>query len=145
MKAILCSMLMALLLVSVAKAVDPIEFENAAEEARFQSLTKELRCLVCQNESLADSSAGLAMDLRQDVILQIRQGRSDEQIKAYLTARYGDFILYKPPVKPRTYLLWFGPVLMLLVAGIVLFRLVRGRGEKAAVNRNQDPVSGDWQ
>lgn len=145
MKAILCSMLMVLLLVSVAKAVDPIEFKNAAEEARFQSLTKELRCLVCQNESLADSSAGLAMDLRQDVIVQIRQGRSDEQIKAYLTARYGDFILYKPPVKPRTYLLWFGPVLMLLAGGVVLSRLVRGRGEKAALNRNQDPVSGDWQ
>ncbi|TXH73700.1 MAG: cytochrome c-type biogenesis protein CcmH [Lysobacteraceae bacterium] len=123
-------------------AIDPLEFRDSAEEARFQTLAKELRCLVCQNESLADSRAGLAQDLRRDVIEQIRNGSSDEEIKRYLTDRYGDFILYRPPVKPVTWLLWFGPALMFLVAGFVLFRILR----RNRPTTGEDPaaVSGDW-
>lgn len=127
-----------------AQAIDPIEFRDAAEEARFQSLARELRCLVCQNESLADSTAGLAQDLRRDLIEQIRSGANDEEIKRYLTDRYGDFILYKPPVKPTTWLLWFGPAAMLAVAAFVLIRIVRRNGPVAGDDA-ADIASGDWE
>lgn len=127
-----------------ALAIDPIEFRDSAEEARFQMLSKELRCLVCQNESLADSSAGLAQDLRQDLIGQMRSGASDAQIKRYLTDRYGDFILYKPPVKPTTWLLWFGPAAMFAIAGFVLVRIVRRNGPKAGEDA-AELSSGDWE
>ncbi len=139
--------LAALLFLSMAfaaQAIDPIQFKDAAEEARFQSLAKELRCLVCQNESLADSTAGLAQDLRRDLIGQIRSGADDKQIKAYLTDRYGDFILYKPPVKPTTWLLWFGPAAMFAVALFVLIRIVRRNGPVAG-DDVADIASGDWE
>lgn len=92
-------------------------------EARLDKLAKELRCLVCQNETLADSRADLAQDLRREVREKMRQGMSDEQIKTYLTERYGDFVLYRPPVKSSTWLLWFGPFLLLGggVIGLVYF------------------------
>lgn len=139
--------LAALLFLSMAfaaQAIDPIQFKDAAEEARFQSLAKELRCLVCQNESLADSTAGLAQDLRRDLIGQIRSGADDKQIKTYLTDRYGDFILYKPPVKPTTWLLWFGPAAMFAVALFVLIRIVRRNGPVAGDDA-ADIASGDWE
>lgn len=130
-----------------AQAIDPIRFRDDAEEARFQALAKELRCLVCQNESLADSSAGLAQDLRRDLIGQIRSGASDDEIKRYLTDRYGDFILYRPPVKPATWPLWFGPLAMLVVAGAVLSRILRRSKPVAGASPDPaaDPVSGDWE
>ena len=139
--------LAALLFLSMAfaaQAIDPIQFKDAPEEARFQSLAKELRCLVCQNESLADSTAGLAQDLRRDLIGQIRSGADDKQIKTYLTDRYGDFILYKPPVKPTTWLLWFGPAAMFAVALFVLIRIVRRNGPVAGDDA-ADIASGDWE
>ncbi|MFZ2753016.1 MAG: cytochrome c-type biogenesis protein [Lysobacteraceae bacterium] len=132
------------LMAFAAQAIDPIQFKDAAEEARFQSLAKELRCLVCQNESLADSTAGLAQDLRRDLIEQMRTGADDKQIKAYLTDRYGDFILYKPPVKPTTWLLWFGPAVMFAVALFVLIRIVRRNGPVAGED-STDIASGDWE
>ncbi|MDI9818589.1 cytochrome c-type biogenesis protein CcmH [Tatlockia sp. PL877] len=95
-------------------------FETARQEAQFSHLLKELRCLVCQNQDLADSNASLAKDLRQQVYQFVREGKSDSEIIGYLTDRYGDFILFKPPVKPLTALLWFGPALFLL-AGLVIF------------------------
>lgn len=136
-----------LLAAFAAQAIDPIRFRDDAEEARFQALAKELRCLVCQNESLADSSAGLAQDLRRDLMEQIRSGASDDEIKRYLTDRYGDFILYRPPMKPTTWLLWFGPLAMLLIAGVVLFRILRRSppAAGAAPDPAADPVSGDWE
>jgi cytochrome c-type biogenesis protein CcmH len=137
--------LAALVLAASAIAIDPIEFENPAEEARFQALAKELRCLVCQNESLADSTAGLAQDLRADVIAQMREGRSDTEIKNYMTDRYGDFILYSPPVKPRTWLLWFGPLLMLLFGAGVLALIIRRGSAPKKVSEPNDPIKGDWQ
>lgn len=127
-----------------AQAIDPIEFRDATEERRFQTLAKELRCLVCQNESLADSSAGLAQDLRRDLIEQIRSGANDEQIKTYLTSRYGDFILYRPPVKPTTWLLWFGPIAMFAIALVVLAVIVRRRAS-ASADKTIDFSSGDWE
>jgi len=92
-------------------------------EARLDKLAKELRCLVCQNETLADSRADLAQDLRREIREKMREGMSDQEIKNYLTQRYGDFVLYRPPVKSSTWLLWFGPFLLLggAVAGLVYF------------------------
>ncbi len=136
--------LLLVLMAFAAQAIDPIQFKDAAEEARFQGLAKELRCLVCQNESLADSTAGLAQDLRRDLIEQMRSGADDKQIKAYLTDRYGDFILYKPPVKPTTWLLWFGPAAMFAVALFVLIRIVRRNGPVAGDDA-ADIASGDWE
>jgi cytochrome c-type biogenesis protein CcmH len=130
---------------AAAYAIDPIEFKDNAEELRFQSLAKELRCLVCQNESLADSTAGLAQDLRADVITQMRDGKSDVDIKNYMTARYGDFILYKPPVKPRTWLLWFGPFVLLLLGAIFVANIIRHRKPAVQKGMPEDPMKSDWQ
>ena len=101
---------------------------NAALDARLKSLFEELRCLVCQNQTLADSSAPLAEDLRREVRELAQQGKSDAEIKQYLVARYGDFVLYKPPVKPATWLLWFGPFAFLLGGGLVWLVVLRRRG-----------------
>ncbi|MEW6169710.1 MAG: cytochrome c-type biogenesis protein, partial [Pseudomonadota bacterium] len=89
------------------------------DEERYQALVNELRCLVCQNQAIADSNAPLAADLREEVRAQILAGRSDAEINEYVTARYGDFVLYRPPFKPTTWLLWLGPFL-LLAAGIAI-------------------------
>ena len=97
--------------------------DDPALEQRLMRLAKELRCLVCQNESLADSHAELAADLRNQIRAQMRAGQSDEQIKAWLRQRYGDFVLYRTPVKATTVVLWFGPFALLLVglAGLLLY------------------------
>lgn len=98
------------------------EFSDRDEEARFQSLITELRCLVCQNQSLADSSAELAGDLRDEVYGMIKSGETDAEIVAFLVDRYGDFVLYRPPIKRSTYLLWFGPLLVVALAAAFLWR-----------------------
>lgn len=112
---------------SFAFAIDPLPFKDHTQELRFQALTKQLRCLVCQNESLADSNAPLAADLRRDVFQQMQAGKSDDEIKVWLTARYSDFVLYDPPLHAGTWLLWFGPVIVLLVGGAVVLIAVRRR------------------
>lgn len=91
--------------------------DDPVTEQRMILLSEDLRCLVCQNESLAASRADLAQDLRQEIREQMRAGKSDKEVIAYLTQRYGDFVLYKPPMKPTTWLLWFGPFVLLVVAG----------------------------
>ena len=96
-------------------------------EERVLNLSRELRCLVCQNETLADSRAELAVDLRDQVREQMKAGKSDEEIIAFLTARYGDFVLYRPRVRPVTYVLWFGPFILLLAGLVILFRYVKRR------------------
>ncbi|WP_045107424.1 cytochrome c-type biogenesis protein [Legionella hackeliae] len=96
--------------------------ENAKKEAQFSHLLKELRCLVCQNQDLADSNASLAKDLRDQVYNLVKEGKADSEIIDYLTARYGDFILFKPPVKTLTALLWFGPALFLFAGFIIFWR-----------------------
>ncbi len=97
--------------------------EDAAIEARLISIADELRCLVCQNESLASSRADLAQDLRREVRGLIRQGKSDPEIREFLVSRYGDFVLYRPPLKPTTWLLWGGPFVLVLagLAGLIVF------------------------
>ncbi|HYV25822.1 MAG TPA: cytochrome c-type biogenesis protein [Pyrinomonadaceae bacterium] len=111
----------------IAKEAQPNEDPQIA--ARMRNLTEQLRCLVCQNETLADSRADLAEDLRKQVREQIKAGKSDKEIIAYLTDRYGDFVLYNPPVKSTTYLLWFGPFALLIGGTVVLFRFLKRRRE----------------
>ena len=121
---ILCS----LPLCTIAKEAQPSAADPVLEE-RLMKLSKELRCLVCQNETLADSRAELAVDLRGQIREQMKAGKSDKQIVAYLTDRYGKFILYNPPVDPTTYLLWFGPFVLLVGGLAVLFRYLKQRRE----------------
>lgn len=97
----------------VANSFYPLD--TLAKKSQFEHLLKDLRCLVCQNQDLADSNADLAKDLRNQVYILIKEGKSDTEIRDYMTARYGDFILFKPPVKAVTILLWFGPILFLLL------------------------------
>jgi cytochrome c-type biogenesis protein CcmH len=104
---------------------------DPAVEARLKVLAEELRCLVCQNQTIADSHAPLALDLRNQIRAQVAQGRSDEQIRAYMVERYGDFVLYRPPLKATTLLLWVGPF-ALVVVGAIVFWVVVVRRRRAA-------------
>jgi cytochrome c-type biogenesis protein CcmH len=117
---------------SVWAAEAPPVAEDAALEKRVQALTEELRCLVCQNQSLADSHAELAIDLKNQVREKMKQGMTNEQIVEYMVARYGDFVLYRPPMKATTLFLWFGPLLLLVIGiGALFYRLSRRRGAVA--------------
>ena len=123
--------------VVIAKDAQPNE--DPQIEQRMKNLTEQLRCLVCQNETLADSRADLAEDLRKQIREQMKAGKSDKEIIAYLTDRYGDFVLYKPPVKATTYLLWFGPFVFLIGGTILLYRFVRRRRELI----HEEPLTAD--
>jgi cytochrome c-type biogenesis protein CcmH len=119
---IVMAALAAAAIAGLAKEAAPIA-EDPALEQRLIAISEEMRCLVCQNESLAGSRAELAQDLRREMRELIRAGRSDAQIRDYMVARYGDFVLYRPPVKPTTWLLWAGPfvLLALALAGFITF------------------------
>ena len=123
----ICIFLMALCmgLVHAREAVSLVD--DPIEEARLVHISQELRCLVCQNESLSSSRAELADDLRREVRDLIRANKSDQEIKDFLVSRYGDFVLYRPDVKPLTWVLWFGPFVVLLIAGIFLLVYLRQR------------------
>ena len=134
-------LLLLLLTLSVsasAKEAQPSAADPVLEE-RVMKLSKELRCLVCQNETLADSRADLAVDLRGQIREQMQAGKSDQEIIAYLTQRYGKFILYNPPIDPTTYLLWFGPFALLLAGLAILFRYLKRRRELII----DEPLSAD--
>lgn len=127
-----------LLLPLVLHAAAPVyPFETPGQERRFHALTQELRCLVCQGESIASSNAELAADLRTEVHRLILAGKSDEEVVDFLVARYGDFVLFKPPVKASTYLLWFGPFALLLVGIGVLLGVVRQRRATPALSAEE--------
>jgi cytochrome c-type biogenesis protein CcmH len=113
--------------------------EDPVANKRAVQLAEELRCLVCQNQSIAESNAELALDLRRQIREQIAQGKSDNEITTYMVDRYGDFVLYRPPVKMMTLLLWFGPLVLLLTGLFVLFRYLRERGK----NTDQQPLTDD--
>ena len=124
-----------LLLGPLAVAVDSGQrFEDPAEQARYDRLIHGLRCLVCQNESVADSNAQLASDLRREVEELMRAGRSDVEIQVFMTDRYGDFVLYRPPVAPRTWLLWAAPALFLAGGIAIVVFVVLRRARAARVN-----------
>lgn len=110
-----------------APVQEPMKFENPQQEERFKQLTSELRCLVCQNQNLADSDAQLAHDLRAEVHEMLLAGNSDEEIKKFMVDRYGDFVLYRPPVQENTYLLWLAPMLLLLGGAFILRTIIKKR------------------
>jgi len=110
-----------------ARPEAPPQFTSRTEELRFHRLTAELRCVMCQNQSLADSNAQIARDLRREVLELMRQGKSDSEIKEFLVARYGEFVLYRPQVESKTWLLWFGPALVLLAGGFIVAGILRRR------------------
>ena len=128
--------------VQAAADLAPPQFTDEAEQARFHHLTSELRCVMCQNQSLADSNAQIAHDLRREVLDLMNQGKSDAEIKRFLVDRYGEFVLYKPEVTPGTWLLWFGPVVLVLIGGIVVWSILRrgktGRGGSIGNDDNQE-------
>jgi cytochrome c-type biogenesis protein CcmH len=128
MRKFLTALLLALPLLALAKEAAPAA-DDPVLEARVMRIAAELRCLVCQNQTIADSHADLAQDLRRQVREMIQQGRSDAEILEFMTARYGDFVLYRPPVKGTTLLLWFGPVLLLGGGFVVLMIVLRRRSK----------------
>jgi len=115
---------------AMAAGLEVFDFSGNVDEDRYKHLIAELRCLVCQNQSLADSDAGLAHDLRREVWELVDKGKSDSEVKEFLVARYGDFVLYNPPVKPSTYILWFGPFVLLGVGFLVLLRTLKRRSNQ---------------
>ncbi|MGD9264307.1 MAG: cytochrome c-type biogenesis protein CcmH [Lysobacterales bacterium] len=108
---------------------EPLVFESQEQQDRFDKLTKELRCLVCQNQNLADSDAQLAHDLRAEVHELLLSGRTDDEIKQFLVDRYGDFVLYRPPMQQNTYLLWIAPLILLLIGAWILRASISKRTE----------------
>jgi cytochrome c-type biogenesis protein CcmH len=123
----------------LALALHPKDFQSPEEEARYRELARELRCVMCQNQSLADSPAGVADDMRKQVLSLIREGKSDAEIKDWFHARYGDFILYRPEVTPVTWALWFGPFVLLLVgAGVIVVVVRRQQGNAPAAPPAED-------
>ena len=113
---------------------DPLAGLSAEQASRFETFTHELRCLVCQNQNIAESQAPLAQDLRQKVSEQLRQGKTDAEIVGWLTERYGDYVLYRPPFRASTFLLWAGPFLLVLVALVLVLRFVRKSPPPAAAS-----------
>ncbi|NRB72514.1 MAG: cytochrome c-type biogenesis protein CcmH [Xanthomonadales bacterium] len=120
-------MLCLLLLCGLSGAEEPLVFDSPAQEARFKALTEETRCLVCQNQSIADSNVPLAQDLRREVFLMLQAGQDDATIKNFLVERYGDFVLYRPPVRGNTLLLWLAPLLLMMGGAAVLAVTIKKR------------------
>lgn len=135
MRALAC---LFLLLPLAASAVEVREFDSPEKQQRYERLLDELRCLVCQNQSLADSDADLARDLRDEVYDIIQGGKSEEEAVKFLTDRYGDFVLYRPPLKPITLLLWGGPFLILLGGAVFLWNQGRRRGVPASMDLSEE-------
>lgn len=137
MKAFLLALLLAcvpaLAIAQVATDPTPLQFKDATEEQRFRTLVSELRCVMCQNQSLADSNAQIAYDLRREVLELMRQGKSNAEVKDFMVARYGEFVLYRPRVAGKTWLLWLGPIVLLLVGGMVVAHIVRKRSDHGTV------------
>ena len=110
------------------KAIDngPV-FEDPVMQSKYEQLISEIRCLVCQNQSIKDSNVFLAVDLRNEIRRLLENGRSESEIKQFLVDRYGDFVLYQPPLNEKTFLIWFSPLLLLLAGGIIIIKIIRKR------------------
>ena len=129
-------MLLTLLLAApLQAAIDLYQFDDTAQQDRFHRLTEELRCPKCQNQSIADSDAEIARDMRERVARMIREGRSNEEIVQFFVARYGDFVSYRPPVNERTAILWVGPVALLILGGLGILLLAR-RASRRVLGRS---------
>ena len=123
-----------------ATAIDGFDFADAATAARYQSLISEFRCPKCLNESLASSNAPIATDLRRTVRRLIDEGAADDDIRSYLQQRYGDFVLYDPPLKPATWILWFSPLVLVLIALVVLKRVGTRRTQVTLTDAERERV-----
>ncbi|KGK83720.1 cytochrome C [Stutzerimonas degradans] len=134
MKSMIRTLLFGLLVSATAHAaIDTYDFKSEAERERYRTLTEELRCPKCQNQNIADSNAPIAMDLREEIFRMLEEGKSNDEIVAYLVDRYGDFVRYNPPVNTTTLLLWYGPAgLLILGFGVLAVILVRRRRADAA-------------
>ena len=127
-----------------AAAIDTEEdLPTPQMQARYERLINELRCLVCQNNSIADSNATLAADLRREVRDLLIAGKTDAEILSFMTDRYGDFVLYRPPFVPRTWLLWLAPALLLLIGAFIAVRIVRARSRLAATDTDDSDIEGE--
>ncbi len=116
------------LMIGVSWAIDPAPaFEDPALEAEYQSLVREVRCLVCQNQTIADSNALLAEDLRREIRRLFAEGATRDEVVEFLVARYGEFVLYRPRLQPATWALWGAPVVLLLIGGVVFVRILGSR------------------
>ena len=114
------------------------EFASEKQEELFNKLSNELRCLVCQNQAISDSNADLAKDLRDEMYGMLQQGKSEQEIVDFMVARYGDFVLYRPPMKPMTWLLWFGPAIALIAGFFIVIRIVNKQKRAAANEMSSD-------
>ena len=136
-------LLLAIWLAGPAVAIDTEgPLPDPAMQARFEQITNELRCLVCQNQTIADSNAELAQDLRAKTREMLLAGASDTEIRTYMTDRYGDFVLYRPPLTARTAILWAAPFLLLLIGGLAMFNVIRRRAMAGDVpEQGEDPFA----
>jgi cytochrome c-type biogenesis protein CcmH len=133
-----CFAVIATLAVARAFAIDPVEMEDPALQQRYLALSHELRCMQCQNQSIADSPVSLAGDLRREVRDLLTAGKTDDEIRQFMVDRYGDFILFRPRVSARTAWLWSAPFVLILVGGVIAYRVVRQRA--SLVDSDNDPV-----
>lgn len=122
---------------TLTQAIDTHQFHNAQQQADYQSLITELRCLVCQNQTIGDSNAPLAADLREQIYQMLQTGKTKAEILQFMTERYGDFVLYKPPFNSVTSLLWLAPVLFLLTGIIVVFVIIRRKNQTTAIDEQK--------
>ncbi len=127
---ILCISVSTLVSKVMAMPMEAYEFDSPEQEQIFRKLNTELRCLVCQNQAIADSDAGLAKDLREEIHGMLRAGKTEQQIVDFMVERYGDYVLYNPPVKPITWMLWFGPALVFLIALYYVIQFIRSQNQK---------------
>jgi len=135
---VLTGLVFGLFILQVHAAIEPLTFKDSDHESQYRRLLAEVRCLVCQNQSLAESNAGLAGDLREIIYEQVQSNASDEEIVGFLVSRYGDFVLYRPPVRKSTYLLWYGPLALIIVGGAVVLMMIRKRGKIEATVLSKD-------
>ena len=123
-----------------AATLSEYKFEDAAQTEDFRAIIEEMRCLVCQNESLAGSNAELAVDLRNEIYDMMQAGQTKDDVIQFMVARYGDFVLYNPPMKPSTYPLWFGPLILFLIGAILLLRTLnrKKRSQEATLSDDEE-------
>lgn len=137
-KIVLLSVLSILVVATAQAAIEVYHFDDVEKTNRFKQLTAELRCPKCQNQNIADSNAEIAQDLRAKLQQMLEADKNDDEIVQYMVDRYGDFVLYKPKIDPQTYLLWFGPIFLLLVAFFVVYAIVRVRTKRSSNQLNTD-------
>jgi cytochrome c-type biogenesis protein CcmH len=132
-----------LLLPLGALAIETEKLDDPELQARFEKITNELRCLVCQNQTIADSNAELAQDLRGQTRRMLLEGSTDTEVRDYMTQRYGDFVLYRPPLTGRTFVLWSAPVLLLLGGALVMIMIIRRRSLASDIPEvGEEPLPG---